>query len=183
MKQAKIIVLSGQSNAAGVGYVNCLPRHFSDEQIEQYRNGYNNIKINYISYDCFSNGFIPVKIDKETIGPELGIAEYLHETHPDEEFFIVKFAVGSASLRHDFLPPSRGGTLDMDGIQKEYLQIYHDFRNGEPTKAGWCYSSLISLLHDSIRFLKHDEYTPKIIGFCWMQGESDACLMEHVTNY
>ncbi len=183
MKQAKIIVLSGQSNAAGVGYVDCLPRSFSDEKIKEYRRGYSNIKINYISYDCFSNGFVTTKIDKETIGPELGIAEQLSETNPDCEFFIVKFAVGSASLRHDFLPPSRGSFLDIDGIKKEYPDTYRAFRNGEPTKAGWCYNGLVSLLDESISFLKEEGYHPKIIGFCWMQGESDACFSEHVENY
>ena len=183
MKQAKIIVLSGQSNAAGVGYANCLSRHFSEEKIKKYRNGYEHVKINYISYDCFSNGFVPTKIDKETIGPELGIAEYLSGKYPDEEFFIVKFAVGSASLRHDFLPPSRGGSFDIHSIKEEYLDIFRAFRNTEPTKAGWCYNALVRLLHDSISLLKKDGYTPKIIGFCWMQGESDACLSEHVANY
>ncbi|MBR5239521.1 MAG: hypothetical protein IKW04_02955 [Clostridia bacterium] len=186
MKQAKIIVLSGQSNGAGVGYVDCLPRCFSKEKIEEYRSGYSNIKLNYISYDCFSDGFVTTKIDKETIGPELGIAEYLSEQYPNEEFFIVKFAVGSASLRHDFLPPKRGAFSEIykkDELKENHLQMYFPFRKGEPTQAGWCYRGLISLLHHSIDALKEEGYAPKIIGFCWMQGESDACLVEHVENY
>ena len=86
-------------------------------------------------------------------------------------------------MRHDFLPPSRGSISDIEGIKKEYLKTYRAFRNGEPTKAGWCYDSLVGLLRDSISLLKADGYTPEIIGFCWMQGESDACLSEHVANY
>ena len=186
MKQAKIIVLSGQSNAAGVGYVSCLPRSFPEQKIEEYRSGYSNIKLNYISYDCFSDGFVTTKIDKETIGPELGIAEYLSEQYPNEEFFIVKFAVESASLRHDFLPPKRGAFSEIykkDGLKENHLQMYFPFRKGESTKAGWCYRGLISLLHHSIEFLKEEGYTAEVIGFCWMQGESDACLIEHVENY
>ena len=45
MKKAKIIVLSGQSNAVGVGHVKCLKRSFTEAKIEEYFNGYGNIKI------------------------------------------------------------------------------------------------------------------------------------------
>lgn len=183
MKKAKIIILSGQSNAAGVGYANCLIRSFSEAKTEEYFNGYEKIKINYISYDSISNGFVITKVDKETIGPELGIAEYLNTKFPDEEFFIVKFAVGSASLWHDFLSPTSGGHYDICGIKKEYSDIFRAFRDGKPTKPGWCYNGLVSVLCDSIACLKENGYDPEIIGFCWMQGESDACVLEHVNNY
>lgn len=40
MKKAKIIVLSGQSNAVGVGYTKYLKRSFSDGKIKEYYDGY-----------------------------------------------------------------------------------------------------------------------------------------------
>ena len=46
-KPARIIVLAGQSNAVGVGHVECLPKHFAPERIRGWEQGFRNIKINY----------------------------------------------------------------------------------------------------------------------------------------
>ncbi len=189
MRKAKIIVLSGQSNAVGVGHVKCLKRHFMADKIEEFLNGYKNIKINYYSHDKKSDGFtmtIPgcTEVDKDTIGPEIGIAEYLSGKFPGEEFFIVKFAVGGASLKRDFLSPSSGGYYNVKEFKNEYRGFLDAFLNGKPLiKSGWCYNGLVSVLRDSIEYLKEKGYIPEIIGFCWMQGESDAALPEDVNNY
>lgn len=188
MKKAKIIVLSGQSNAVGVGHVKCLKRSFSDDKIQEYFNGYDNIKINYYSHDKKSDGFTVTTTcctekNKETIGPELGMAEYLNTKFPDEEFFIVKFALGGASLKRDFLSPSSGGYYDVNGFKNEYGDFIDAFFTGKPLKAGWCYNGLVRVLNDSIDYLKDQGYVPEIIGFCWMQGESDTASMEDINNY
>lgn len=188
MKKAKIIVLAGQSNAVGVGYVKCLKRSFTDAKIEEYFNGYENIKINYYSHDKKSDGFTVTtagctEVHKETIGPELGIAEYLNDKFPDEEFFIVKFAVGSASLKRDFLSPSSGGYYNVKEFKNEYDGFIDAFFTDKPLKEGWCYNGLVSLLNDSIEYLKEKEFDPEIIGFCWMQGESDSDCLENANNY
>lgn len=188
MKKAKIIVLSGQSNAVGVGHVKCLPRSFSEEKIAEYLNGYDNIKISFYSHDKKSDGFTRTgknctEVRKDTLGPEIGIAEYLNEKFPDEEFFIVKFAVGGASLMRDFLPPSSGGYYNPDEFKNEYDGFIDAFFNAKPLTAGWCYSGLVRLMRDSLSDLKALGYDPEIIGFCWMQGESDAGSEEQVNNY
>lgn len=188
MKKAKIIVLSGQSNAVGVGYVEYLKRSFTDVKIEEYLSGYENIKINYYSHGKKSDGFTATttgctEVHRETLGPELGIAEYLNSKFPDEEFFIVKFAVGSASLGHDFLPPSSGGYYNVEEFKNKYDVFFDAFLTGKPLKAGWCYNGLVSVLNDSIKCLKEKGFDPEIIGFCWMQGEKDASSLEHVNNY
>ena len=51
MKKANIIVLSGQSNAVGVGHVEYLPDHFDAARIQKWYDGYDNILINYFSHD------------------------------------------------------------------------------------------------------------------------------------
>ena len=84
MKKADVIILAGQSNAVGVGFCKYLPKHFSDEKAEEYRKGYEDIKINYFSHDKKSDGFVPVtfgctELTKDTFGPELGMAEYMTE--------------------------------------------------------------------------------------------------------
>ena len=111
MKRADIIVLAGQSNAVGYSKVNCLPKHFSAERIQKWRDGYENVKINYFSHYKRSNGFVPTTLgctmlEDETLGPEVGMAEALDEKYPGREFFIVKFAFGGMNLDHDFLSPS-----------------------------------------------------------------------------
>jgi len=188
MKKAKIIVLSGQSNAVGVGHVKCLKRSFTEAKIEEYFNGYGNIKINYYSHDKKSDGFTVTttgctEVHKDTIGPEVGMAEYLNSKFPDEEFFIVKFAVGGASLKRDFLSPTSGGYYNINEFKNEYNGFIDAFFTGKNIKAGWCYNGLVSVLNDSIEYLKEMGYDPEIIGFCWMQGESDSSVLDDVNNY
>lgn len=81
MKKAKIIVLAGQSNAVGVGWVDYLPRHFDRDTVEKFKRGYENVLINYFSHDKKSDGFVPVSVGctevlKNTIAPEVDIAHY-----------------------------------------------------------------------------------------------------------
>ena len=188
MKKAKIIVLSGQSNAVGVGYTKYLKRSFTDEKIKEYYNGYKNIKINYYSHDKKSDGFTITTVNctevhKDTLGPEVGIAEYLNSKFPEEEYFIVKFAIGGASLMRDFLPPSSGGYYNVENFKNEYGDFMDAFFTNKPIKAGWCYTGLVSILRDSIKYLEDNGFSPEIIGFCWMQGESDSMDLKHVDNY
>ena len=188
MKKAKIIVLSGQSNAVGVGHTKYLKRSFTDEKIKEYYGGYKNIKINYYSHDKKSDGFTITTVNctevhKDTLGPEVGIAEYLNSKFPEEEYFIVKFAMGAASLMRDFLPPSSGGYYNVENFKNEYGDFMDAFFTNKPIKAGWCYTGLVSILRDSIKYLEENGFSPEIIGFCWMQGESDSGYLEHVDNY
>ena len=117
MKKAKIIVLAGQSNAVGVGWVDYLSRHFDADAVAKFKSGYENVLINYFSHDKKSGGFVPVtvgctEVSKDTLGPEVGIAQTLDRKYPDEEFFIVKCAFGGTNLNHDWLPASCKGDYD-----------------------------------------------------------------------
>jgi hypothetical protein len=188
MKKAKIIVLSGQSNAVGVGHTKYLKRSFTDEKIKEYYGGYKNIKINYYSHDKKSDGFTITTVNctevhKDTLGPEVGIAEYLNSKFPEEEYFIVKFAMGGASLMRDFLSPSSGGYYNVENFKNEYGDFIDAFFTNKPIKAGWCYTGLVSILRDSIKYLEENGFCPEIIGFCWMQGEGDSMDLKHVDNY
>ncbi len=172
MKEAKIIILAGQSNAVGVGHVKYLPNHFSETEIKKFYDGYSNILINYNSHDKQSNGFVKTtvnctEVSKETIGPEIGIADSLEKRYPNQEIFIVKCAFGGTNLYHDWLSPScRPAETD---------STEHPM--------GWCYDALVKILHESIDYLKEKGYSPEIRAFCWMQGESDAGNLEQVSNY
>ncbi|MBE6548318.1 MAG: sialate O-acetylesterase [Ruminococcaceae bacterium] len=186
MKQAKIIILAGQSNMVGVGHLKCLPKHFSPEKIKEYYDGYPSIQINYFSHDKKSDGFVKTtvgctEISKDTLGPEVGMAEYFTQKYPGEEIFFVKCAFGGSNLFNDWMSPSSGGRYD--------AEAYYDNRVCAPEgaeayiRAGWCYNELIKILGESIQILKDKGYEPIVKAFCWMQGEGDADIMPHVEEY
>ena len=187
MKKATVIVLAGQSNAVGVGHVSCLPRHFSEEKIREYEAGYRRVQINYYSHDKKSNGFVPVslgctEVHKYTLGPEVGLAEYFTETHPEGELFVIKCACGGTSLWRDWLSPSSEG-YDPTSYADQVPDAVDAINNGRPLRASWCYNELVKLTRESLDILRREGYDPHIRGFCWMQGEADACAEETLRPY
>jgi hypothetical protein len=172
----------------GVGHVQYLPKYYSPEKIAELEAGYPSVRINYFSHDKKSNGFVPTGLNcteqsKNTLGPEVGMAEYLHGRYPDEEFFIVKCAVGGVSMWRDWLSPSGGEAYDPTARALSPEQAVYAVDNGLPMPTGWCYNELIALLRESLAELEEQGYTPVIRGFCWMQGEADACAAETMAPY
>ena len=183
MKQAKIIILAGQSNAVGVGHVKYLPKHFDKATEERFREGYDNILINYSSHAIKSHGFVKTRINcteaaKDTLGPEVGIARILDEKCPGEQFFIVKCAFGGTGLCHDWI--SESNPAHVSGVEVDFSKAIQFI---EPTPAGWCYNELVRLLGESIELLKGDGFEPTVCAFCWMQGENDAMTRENTDAY
>lgn len=188
MKKADIIILAGQSNAVGVGHIVCLPKHFSEEQIEKWRSGFDNIKINYYSHDKKSGGFVKTsfgctEVTKDTMGPEVGIADALDARYPGKEIFIVKCAYGGSSLYCDWLSPSCGDGYDPGAYADQKENIITDYWTGDPIRPGWAYNELVKILGDSIKTLEDQGYSPEVKAFCWMQGEADACFIEQTEQY
>ncbi|MBR4745615.1 MAG: hypothetical protein IK070_02780 [Clostridia bacterium] len=162
--EAKVILLAGQSNAAGCSSNEYLERNVSAEKYEEYKNGYDNVYINYYSSDInASNGFTKAALGQgyadDYFGPEVGLAEKLHELYPDELFFIVKFAIGGTNLFEEWLSPSSDGST------------------------GYLYTNFVRYVNKSMKYLKSKGYNAKIEGLCWMQGESDSFSMENATGY
>lgn len=174
VKKAKIIILAGQSNAVGVGHIQYLPKYYDQKTLEEFENGYEKILINYYSHGNWSNGFVKTDYSAtdnvNTFGPEIGLAKKLKETNPDEEYFIVKCAVGGVNLYRDFLSPSSGAPAYCE----EHKKATKCWREMNPLIEGWCYYELVRILRESISLLKEKGYEPKISALCWMQGESDA---------
>ncbi len=188
MEKADIIILSGQSNAVGVGRVECLPGHFDGERIKKWNEGYENILINYYSHDKKSNGFVKTtvgctEVTKHTIGPELGIAEALDEKFPGRKFYIVKCAYGGMSLHTDFISPSGGSKYDPEAYADQKENILLEYGTGEPIRAGWAYNELVKILKESIDIITRQGFEPRVRAFCWMQGENDACQPETTAQY
>ncbi len=169
--EVKIVILAGQSNAVGVGYREYLSDHFSAEKVEEYNNGYENVKINYYSHGKKSNGFVNTTVNcteltKDTLGPEVGMAEIFSAEQEAGSVYIVKCAFGGTNLSHDWLSPLGYKTVSATDDQ-----------------TGWCYRELVKILGESIEMLEAQGYNPRIHGFCWMQGESDAGDANDVNKY
>lgn len=180
MKQATVIILAGQSNAVGVGHVQYLPKYFSPDKIKEFEAGYPSVPINYYSHDKVSGGFVPTTLGcteqgKSTLGPEVGLAERISELCPNEACFIVKCAVGATALWRDWLSPSSGGDYDPEARVASPEEAVYALNNGLPLPSGWCYNRLVQLTRESLALLETAGYAPVIRGFCWMQGEADAC--------
>ena len=188
MKEARVIILAGQSNAVGVGHAEYLPKHFSPEKVAEFQTGYAKVMINYFSHNKKSGGFVPVTLGctelvKNTLGPELGMAEYWTAHRPDEEMFIVKCAVGGTSMWRDWMSPSGSDAYDPAARAESPEMAAYSIDHALPMPTGWEYNELCDILRDSLAILEEQGYAPKITGFCWMQGEADACEQGHTDAY
>lgn len=165
-KEATVILLAGQSNAAGCSYDEYLKANVSPEKYAEYEKGYDNVYINYFASGTNeSHGFVKCAARQgefgTRFGPELGLAEKLNELHPDKTFFIIKCAWGGTNLYDQWLSPSSG-------------------------EAGDLYEGFIDYVSTSLRYLKIKGYNVKIEGMCWMQGEADSmddgATLSYVSN-
>ena len=162
-KEAKVIILAGQSNAAGCSRDEYLKKNVTAEQYAEYERGYDNVYINYYaSATNESSGFVKCAARQGEggvcFGPELGLAEKLNELYPDETFFIVKYAWGGTNLYEQWRSPSGGN-------------------------AGPLYAGMVEYVNTSIRYLELKNYDVKIEAMCWMQGESDSLEEGHAVDY
>ncbi|MBO5744153.1 MAG: hypothetical protein J6R60_00030 [Clostridia bacterium] len=161
---ARVILLGGQSNAAGCSRDEYLQKNVSSEKYEEYQNGYDNVYINYfVSDNNISNGFVKCgAMQGETggfFGPELGMAEALSKKYPNEKIFIIKYTWSGTDLFSLWLSPSSKG------------------------KTGDLYQAFVRFTQTSIKYLESKDYNVVIEGMCWMQGESDSFSTENATNY
>ena len=163
-KKVTVILLGGQSNASGCSFDEYLQKNVSAEKYAEYENGYDNVYINYFASGTNeSKGFVKCSTRQgefgTCFGPELGIADKLHEMYPDEMFFIIKYAWGGTNLFEQWLSPSSKG------------------------KTGEMYRAFVSFVQTSIKYLESKNYDVTIEGMCWMQGESDSFSVENATDY
>ena len=163
-KEAVVILLGGQSNASGCSRDDYLKENADAEKYAEYERGYDNVYINYYATGTNeSRGFVKCSVRQGEagghFGPELGLAERLSERRPDETFFIIKCAWGGTNLFEQWLSPA---TLNVTG------PLYRGF---------------VQYVNQSLDFLISKNYSIKIEGMCWMQGESDSFSEKNGTDY
>ena len=173
---SRIIVMAGQSNAAGVGHYQYLENSLDQAKIAEINNGYDNVLMMGYSHGDYINEFRKVYANSHTataatpgtFGFEVGLADRLSKVFPDETTYIVKYAYGGSSLNYDWVSPSSDAELVPelnDGMGR-----------------GWLYNGLVESLTNAIDFLSETtNTTPMVEAFMWMQGESDASF-ETATN-
>ena len=162
-RKATGVLLGGQSNASGCSLDEYLKRNVSSEKYAEYQSGYDNVYINFLSGANRSHGFVKcATLQGEpagTFGPELGLAEKLHEMYPDETFYIIKCAWGGTNLYEQWLSPSSFG------------------------RTGKLYKQFVAYVETSLDYLTSKNYDVNIAGMCWMQGESDAFSLDASMDY
>ena len=162
-QKATVILLGGQSNASGCSLDAYLQKNVSAEKYAEYQNGYDNVYINYLSGPRTSQGFVKCATlqgePEGSFGPELGLAEKLHELYPDRTFFIIKCAWGGTNLFEQWLSPSSKG------------------------QTGDLYKQFVAYVTSSLEYLRDKNYDIEIAGMCWMQGESDSFSVENSEDY
>ena len=159
-----VIVISGQSNAVGCTHADCITRSIGNSKYREYMKGYENIQIAFDSWtkDVDASGksifysqnkskdntFIKTMLGQgnslSCFGPEIGIAETMHEKYGDK-LFLIKYACGASNLKDDWA-----------------------------SKTSPMYPRLISYVKMQMQNLVDLGYIPTIKAFCWMQGEGDA---------
>lgn len=162
-REATVILLGGQSNASGCSLDAYLQRNVSPEKYAEYQAGYDNVYINYLSGSRMSQAFVKCATlqgePEGTFGPELGLAEKLHELYPDRTFFIIKCAWGGTNLFEQWLSPSSS------------------------EKTGKLYKQFTAYVQTSLDYLISKNYHITIEAMCWMQGESDAFSVDTSASY
>ena len=155
--KAHVILLGGQSNAAGASYVPKLANTVSREALERYNRGYDNVFIYTALPDFTNDGFVKCRLgalskNSATFGPELGLADYLARTYPNETFYIVKSAIGGTNLADHWC------------------------------EGGNAYTLFDNHVTNALAALEAQGLEPEIFAMLWMQGESDADVMSLRTN-
>ena len=121
-KPVDVVLISGQSNAVGISHSNCVTRSIGSSKFTEYLKGYSDIQI---AYDCWTkdlredntpyfysqnkskdDNFVKVMLgqgnSEATFGPEIGIAEAMHEKYGNK-LFLIKYACGASNLKDDWV--------------------------------------------------------------------------------
>ncbi|MCC7395821.1 MAG: hypothetical protein IT455_02025 [Planctomycetes bacterium] len=134
-QQVDVFIVIGQSNAVGAGVAALLPAEF---QLPE--------RVRLLG---------TAARDRNTFGPELGLAERLAAGLPERTLAIVKHAASGTSLHGDWRPGR--GEWDQQGFGAEFAQ----FR---------------SVLARDLAALRAERLEPIVRGVVWVQGEADASV-------
>lgn len=161
-QKAHIVFLYGQSNADGVSRMSYLESK-NKEKFDEYLAGYENVMINFVNDNngnssnySFRKCTLGCGFTDSMFGPEMGIAEEMHNAFPGEYTFIIKWTWGGTSLRYEWLDHYERGKL---------------------------YNSAMDFSIKCLDYLIDKGYVLSLDGICWMQGESDSWNNDEYAYY
>lgn len=147
-EEINVILIGGQSNATGQGYVRNLPACFkTDEQVLLYYS-------RYLKGTGPAEQLIPLSPASESpdrFGVELSLGTALHKKFPHKKWAIIKHALSGSNLFRQWNP----GKTPQDARGEEYIQF-------------------LRTVHNGLEALKKQGHTPVLKAMAWQQGEGDA---------
>lgn len=147
-KTIDVILIGGQSNATGQGYMRNIPKDFViNENVLFYYSKY----LNSGKGSEYWRPLCQASESMDKFGVELSLGSSLQKTFPNKKFAIIKHALSGSNLYAQWNP----GNRDNEKQGAEYAKFKQTV-----TKA----------LNDLIE----DGYTPIIHAMVWQQGEGDA---------
>ena len=157
-KPIKVFLLGGQSNMQGHGnmkllseefaapfedilfYFNFVPDEYGDPTRAGYPSDFDEGQL--IALQPGSSGFRAIDFD---FGPEISFGHALKEAFPNDDFALIKYAVGGTSL-----------------------QVHWDVIDG------WIYHNFQKTVEGGLNALDAEGYEVDIVGMLWTQGARDV---------
>ena len=152
-QKAHLVFLYGQSNAEGTSRVSYLENK-DYVKFQEYKEGYDNVQINFVNHMSYTSNYGFTKCvlgqgyNETCFGPEVGIAEEMHNAYQNEMTFIIKWTWGGSILR------------------SQWLDDHHNRGN--------FYNSAMDFSIKCVDYIISKGYEISVDGVCWMQGESDS---------
>lgn len=149
-KPIEVILIGGQSNATGQGYMKNIPDNFQiDKSVlffySKYLNGgAKSIKLGPLCQASES---------PDRFGVELSLGTYLQQSWPDKKIALIKHALSGSDLFNLWNPGKNN--KDTINFGKEYKKFIYTVELG-------------------LKKLREKGYEPTIRAMVWQQGEADA---------
>lgn len=154
--EINVILIGGQSNATGQGYVNNIPPCFkTDKRILLYYSG----SLKGVEPAEQLVPLSPASESPDRFGVELSLGTALQKKFPQKKWVLIKHARSGSNLFQQWNP----GQTSQDKQGEEYVKLIRTVRNG-------------------MEALKKQGYTPVLKAMVWQQGEGDARDIAGIKN-
>lgn len=161
-KAIDVILMGGQSNASGQGYLKNIPGSFQADSTVLF------FYSKWLKGQGAAEKWIPLSNasgSSDRFGAELSLGTELHQLNPDRKVAIIKHSLSGSNLYKQWNPGLNSTDLPNQGEE---------------------YRKFVQTVELGLKRLKEKGYEPTIRAMTWQQGEADArdiAGMEHSRNY
>ncbi|WP_071585713.1 sialate O-acetylesterase [Ochrovirga pacifica] len=164
-KEVQVVLLAGQSNMAGHGNFDAL----DEKALDRVKKAGIRVKLatrepqkkEPVPLTWYNGGSNKKYNFKKHFGPELFSGVVLSETYPEDDFLLIKTAVGGTSLYGAWNPnwTQEKAKIAERGAARQSMQLYQKH---------------IKNIKSNLAVLESKGIPYKIVGVLWMQGEADT---------